>query len=638
MLNLLYKFGLKLEQSDDDEKILISSKKLKRKKDTSYKVASILIDLDTNRIEINTCKIKDFDKESSIKDLYVTKTKDARFIEISASFVAEKFYCFRNIIQSTDGKSTGLISKLIEFLPNYQEKLIYKIAQLIAKNFISFTYHIIEPNKDTTLNYEEFTSNQNNLITLGAKEKILIYYIEIRCTELNIPSPMLLAKVDGYLDLIKAIFLPPEGKKKLCYVTGELRENVTYVKNILDANLTKIYQTTKYHHAVDFLKKNFEQNFSISEEASNIIGSAEKYLKENLEFNIAGIKNTLIPELPINYNGNIHMTVDEFKDVNDLIFNQNTFEKDIYGFLDNTTLKEQDFTFHYIAHFTDNKAEKITNRIYDVKCKHLINLIKLLKDNASFFPDINPANFNLESVYRIIPERAKAKKNNSMHLIQLILENKKVNAEVLFNYFIELILYYKYNRVKAYTNIRPKAQKGKEDIFIKRAIIKYLIIFRTLINLNILTNHNFKEVSMPQDEISKSDVTEEDFFIRQRYNEQQIAMFYLGRVINIIAYAQYKSNHKNRPILNKLNYKGITRDEIVKLRNELFEKANQYRITDKTSYAERKFIHYFDYNDWRLSPKEAIFFITNGYYFNLNKKNNYELIEYETEEEDGTTY
>lgn len=118
----------------------------------------------------------------------------------------------------------------------------------------------------------------------------------------------------------------------------------------------------------------------------------------------------------------------------------------------------------------------------------------------------------------------------------------------------------------------------------------------------------------------------ESFFNQMAYNINQKAMFYLGRALDNIAFAQLAKNHP-KPILNKINYNGMDKDDIIRLRKDLAEKAKQYNeiifkgkkynILKSAEYNFISFTKYFNYNNWNMNPQEAVFFILSGYSFGM---------------------
>lgn len=111
----------------------------------------------------------------------------------------------------------------------------------------------------------------------------------------------------------------------------------------------------------------------------------------------------------------------------------------------------------------------------------------------------------------------------------------------------------------------------------------------------------------------------DNFFQRMNYNSQQKAMFFLGRMLNAVAYLQ---KDKNKTVIDKVNYNGMDRDDIVRLRIDLFEKAKQYGKPEKVLFSDSHFSQYFDFEHWEMNPQEAVFFILTGYSFGIVKQQN----------------
>ena len=118
----------------------------------------------------------------------------------------------------------------------------------------------------------------------------------------------------------------------------------------------------------------------------------------------------------------------------------------------------------------------------------------------------------------------------------------------------------------------------------------------------------------------------EKFFVDMQYNDMQKGLFFLGRVLSQVAYAQAKSNHPTKPVLNKINYNGMDRDAIVRLKLDLAEKVRQYVRKINLASVEHnfsKFTHYFNPNsreEW-LTPEENVFYLLSGYSFGMIKTN-----------------
>ena len=99
------------------------------------------------------------------------------------------------------------------------------------------------------------------------------------------------------------------------------------------------------------------------------------------------------------------------------------------------------------------------------------------------------------------------------------------------------------------------------------------------------------------------------------------ALFMLGYLVAEIGSSQHNENKKSKPILNKLNFAGMDKHQVVRLINEVFEYMRIYDILqfNETAHAVSK--AYLDkaFENWRLTPEEAVFFILSGYAFKTMK-------------------
>jgi CRISPR-associated protein Csh1 len=76
----------------------------------------------------------------------------------------------------------------------------------------------------------------------------------------------------------------------------------------------------------------------------------------------------------------------------------------------------------------------------------------------------------------------------------------------------------------------------------------------------------------------------------------------------------------------------MDKEDIQRLRISLIEKAKQYNAMSKVIFTDNEFGKHFNFNDWKLNPQEAIFFLLTGYSFGVGVKDAEELNEKETQE------
>jgi CRISPR-associated protein Csh1 len=88
-------------------------------------------------------------------------------------------------------------------------------------------------------------------------------------------------------------------------------------------------------------------------------------------------------------------------------------------------------------------------------------------------------------------------------------------------------------------------------------------------------------------------------------------------MVGNIGNSQYRSGHKTKPILNKINFQGMTVQSILRLTNEVFEKMIQYKIlkyNESVFHQYKKMIDTYSQN-WNLTNQENVFYILSGYSF-----------------------
>ncbi len=98
-----------------------------------------------------------------------------------------------------------------------------------------------------------------------------------------------------------------------------------------------------------------------------------------------------------------------------------------------------------------------------------------------------------------------------------------------------------------------------------------------------------------------------------KFNEMETALFLIGIVVGIIGRNQYK-DYGHKPILDKINFSGMSLDRVKILVSELQGKIHQLKLY----FAEKYFsvgIEILSKNleDWSLSPFDNVYYILSGY-------------------------
>ncbi|HYX08992.1 MAG TPA: TM1802 family CRISPR-associated protein, partial [Bacteroidales bacterium] len=206
-------------------------------------------------------------------------------------------------------------------------------------------------------------------------------------------------------------------------------------------------------------------------------------------------------------------------------------------------------------------------------------------------------------------------KNKALELFKTILENRKVDKDILFQYFCEFVLCHYYERYNSYENI-ANSSRDYLSKSIRDGVFKYLAFFQVLKKLNLI-DMNEENNQVLQETANKYEKAIHDFFAQMQLNKPQQAMFYLGRMLNSVEFIQ---KGKKKTVIEKVNFNGMDKDAIQRLRISLIEKAKQYSRIGSVIFLDRSFSELFDYNSWKMNPQEAVFFLLTGYSFGISKK------------------
>ncbi len=614
MIDTLIKLGEQLSQNRSKWDDIIHIPKTNEKK-TSY-ITNIIFDVDKGSIEING--LEEFSSKSPYEHkLLETLKRKAKKIYVTV--LIDKIDHLKISLFGDDNASKGqLMDNLETIAPNLKETTFY--------NALSQIFSLKKEAKKLDKKYIK----QN--LSLGNNSELIFCYASIKSGNINDGKITELSKLKEYSEFLNKKFFETKviknhKLKKLDYSLGTKKQNIKVAKFKDGENLNKMFVETTINFANDFKKENYYKNYQLSHESIKYLDRASSHLLKHMRFKIAGLNHVVIPQFLSKTDADFENIFDDIYNKNDLLFNKNLVDKL------NTSIKDEandkPYWLNYLAIDSDGKSFKTSNLIKDVSKPYLIKIIKTIDEvNTSFGYQFKKELFNFYKLYQYIPVRENTKKkkdrkyNIALDLYSRIFQQRPIEKSQiyqLFNQYIKCQKSGQFDSKKYHNSYSNIYQNSSFDFSIKNAVTMYSAFFMLLDKLKLLKSDNIMENTtntMKNKERSQKINEEiEAFFNKMKYTESQKALFYLGRVLNNIAYAQYRKGHASKPIMNKVNYNGMDRDDIRRLRIDLEEKANQYDILEKTHFSFSKFTAFFNYNEWKLDPEEAVFFLLAGYSF-----------------------
>lgn len=656
MLQTLLKIGQWQSQgkSEWDRFLEFPKAEKKDKRGNSQKnyILPIIFDLDNEEVVIDSVSLKEYEVKD-VEEALGIKMKGSNSKAICAAGTSKRL---GRIYQSFFGKEgedskTGQLKEAVEqldtkLLENDFGKLLDDIFKL-KNSFLEQTLYVTptKSNVDIRAVNDNFELNKN--------ENIVFLSVFIKAENFGYNEPTLFSKIPEYEKFLKLSYFGKEKKKnktqskqKLCYASGEMRDEVKELNLSNRYSLNKMFVTETRNYASVFDKKNFKLNYQVSAENQNKLDYASEFLlRQGFKITIANIDHVIVPQFLQTSEVDLEMALEGIHRKSDILFSLYKL-KDVSKNIQDEVTENEIFWLNFIAFESDGKFFKSTELIKDVSSFHFNKLLQTFVEIDWEFRDANfvdwdsvtkeydydskeqiSRNFNFNTLYKVIPLRKdKEKKNKALELFKSILENRKVNKDLLYDYFVELILCHYYERYGSYTNV----QKNSKDYFsfaVRDSVFKYFAFFQLLKKLNLI---DMEEKYKITEENSKNDYEKAilDFFNEMKLTQDQKAMFYLGRMLNRVEYIQ---KGKNKTVIQKVNFNGMDKDDIQRLRLGLMEKAKQYNAMGKVIFTDNKFGEHFNFNQWDLNPKEAVFFLLTGYSFGIGVKEAETLENKETE-------
>lgn len=606
---------------------------------TNY-VIDIVFDLDKREVYLNEDNLEEYDEDRSPEYLRAIKIQGGNNKAIYATAEPKKLVqifktCFGKL-DNEDADRGELMEAIEKDYPQFVGTEFYRLLEQVFFLRQSFLELAVKENKGK-MKFD--AKHVLDSLELGRKDNVVLLYASVKSKEFGLSKRTPFAQLQGYNDFLSAKFLSPDRldsstQERLCYASGETLEQVTELSLSTRYSLNKMFVTETKNYAHSFDKKAFSRNYQLGIEAQGHLDLASNYLLQNHKLKIAGIDHVVVPEFMNHDSMDLDIALEKISVFSEFLFHSSPLAE-LDGLVKNIELETDSiFWLNFFAFDSDGNFFKTTGQIKDVSRFYFQRVLETFVEvnwsmrkmkKAVDWEAVNRAygqtfSFNFRSAYQLIPVRKdKEKKNKALALFKSILENRRPDPRLLFEYFCELIQCHYYGRYTAYKNVHDYSNGGnrnRDDYFTwacRDSVFKYLAFIQVLKRLNLI-NMETKNESNSNKALSSEEV--EQFFEKMGYSDSQKSMFHLGRMLNAVTYIQ---RDKKKTALEKVNFSGMDKDDIVRLRISLVEKAKQYGEVGKVIFHDARFGEFFDFENWGMPPQEAVFFLLTGYSYGLVK-------------------
>ncbi|HNR67770.1 MAG TPA: TIGR02556 family CRISPR-associated protein [bacterium] len=430
-----------------------------------------------------------------------------------------------------------------------------------------------------------------------------------------------IVKQQAYRDFITEQHLQnafDDNRHSICAVCGKTEQVTSNTTRFL----MKFYVTDKINFSSFFEADNNYKAVTLCASCYQNFILGENWIASHLKSRLGRFSFYLIPQFMMSNKQNeriwdiLKNLPDDFNTIKTI---RVTSEKQ--GVLFDSRFSGEPFVINFLFYKKSQASFKILNLIKDIPPYRLLAINCKLNEIGELNGKINipdSIHFDLDDIYWLVPIRKKGAEHQECKKILQIYNNLFIAIPMqknqLLSHYVDLAHLHRFESYKLY-------QIGKQqnpEWAMMSDTIKWNLFFLFLDKLNLLGGNHMESSStiwIPE--------KLEPIFTEFGYNPAQQGLALLGYVIQTVAYAQYKEGLKNKPVLGKINYQGMTHEKVIRLFNELFEKIHQYR--KHIGFAERYLASgqqlYLCGSGQKLTAHERVFYILSGYSFHLLETN-----------------
>lgn len=389
----------------------------------------------------------------------------------------------------------------------------------------------------------------------------------------------------------------------------------------------KFYMTDKVSFASHFDAKNYYKAVTACKSCYQNIIIAEKWIHQHLRTRLGGFDVYVMPQMiwtemeAIRLFRYLRAITREFNEVKN-IASLREAESNIKERAEHMGVFEQNaFIWNFLFFRKSQSAFKVLTLIKDVPPSRIMEITKRTHETDDSRKKLEiPDNisFDLDQIYRLIPLRRDKKKGlleykKGLQLYSCIFSGLPMRKEQLYNSYKLLACMHHFESYGLYLFKKP----NNPNYALMADTLKWNLFLLFLQKLNLIEGESTM-ITNEYDAYFPNGV--KAAFVELNYNEAQQGLALLGYVIGVIAYVQSeKENLKNKPILEKINYQGMSEEKVMRLFNEASQKIHQYR--KHIGYAERwlalgKKLYETGAHEG-LTSDARVFYLLSGYSMNL---------------------
>ncbi|MGQ9531503.1 MAG: TIGR02556 family CRISPR-associated protein [Desulfotomaculales bacterium] len=414
-----------------------------------------------------------------------------------------------------------------------------------------------------------------------------------------------------------------------CSVCGARDRRVSHDLARLD--FLKYYITDKLGFASGVSEAGFARNFLVCGACFRGLLVAERYARQRLNVRVGPLNFLVLPAFlaPVDlerrdaegWAARLHTRVSALADTAgwlESIGGDRGLEAELADLVDE--LPHENVALLNFLFYQKSQSElRVLRLVKDVapgRISHLLRSAHRLANRAGWLLGEDRRWWlDLTRICRLVPLRTGrgVEHKNLLHIYEALLTGRPVGYDFLLAQFLALARVYLTGQFEG-TNLR-RPGPGYEEVELAFKLLQANLL------LKLFREENLLEGGMSLREQLEVHVEGpmRDYLVEMQYSGPQAALFLLGYLIGEVGKGQFRAGHEGKPVLEKINYQGLSWQKVMQLSNEIVERLRQYdrlRYNERL-YAEMKRLLDAHRHDWPLSPQENTFYILSGYAYGI---------------------
>lgn len=431
-----------------------------------------------------------------------------------------------------------------------------------------------------------------------------------------------LATEQAYIDALPYLTLSAakEGKtiSGRCFLCGK-EGDVLVDPQFEGGSILKLYVIDQpgFLSGISRDKRSLSRSFALCPDCRWDLILGEKYISGELSFPIGTFYAYLIPRIEINGVSDINKVLGAVREDFERVRTYTALEE-IRQFEQNIERYSDSPDSWYSLSVLFGKKQQAHFEFYGMIQEVPVTNLKRLRDEQNsiarrateFWKNDEQKvwTLTLEAISRLIPLRKDTERRPLIEIFEALLKGETYPEGTLVMHAVNFARIHRFESYTGYTITRPK----NSDIEMVVGMLRFNYLLKLFNAGERMTTEGSSVTPIDVDESMQK------WIIEMGYDGRKTALFMLGVLVGRLGNEQYKKGGGNKPVLEKIDFKGMKQERVIRLANDVLKSLKDYKIlgyNERLYYETLRLLNKHIQQIEKGDPEENLFYILTGYSF-----------------------